>query len=176
SRETSPFEPAVVTIAMIHGGTAFNIIPEQVDLRGTVRAFDPALREQLLARVAELARTLGTAFGAEIDVATRLGCPAGINDAHMADVVRAAGSQELGAAAVEETPGTTWGDDMADFLAARPGGYFFVGSGNPGRGLDRAHHNPGFDFDEEALEVGTRVLARAALLALADPALQPRGA
>lgn len=173
SRETSPLESAVVTIAMIHGGTAFNIIPEQVELRGTVRAFDPALREQLIARVTALATTLGTAFNAEIEVTTRLGCPAVINDAHLADVVRAAGRQELGDAAVEETAGTTWGDDMADFLAARPGGYFFVGSGNPGLGLDRSHHNPGFDFDEDALEVGTRVLARAALLALADPTLAP---
>ncbi len=170
SRETSPLEPAVVTIAMIQGGTAFNIIPERVEMRGTVRAFDPALRERLLARVAEQARALANAFGAEAEVATRLGCPAVVNDARMTDLVRHAGRAELGADAVEETPGTTWGDDMADFLALRPGCYFFVGSGNPARGLDRAHHNPHFDFDEAALSVGARVLARAALDALADGA------
>jgi amidohydrolase len=167
SREAPPLEPAVLTIGMIQGGTAFNIIPERVEMRGTLRAFNPALRERLLARVAAQARDLGTAFRAEVDVTTRLGCAVVMNDRQMADLVREATSAELGAAAVVETPGTTGGDDMADFLALRPGCYFLVGSGNPDRGLDRSHHNPGFDFDEAALGVAARVLARAALTALA---------
>jgi amidohydrolase len=166
SREAPPLEPTVLTIGMINGGTAFNIIPERVEMRGTVRAFDPALRERLLGRVAAQARDLAAAFRADVEVTTRLGCAAVVNDPQMTDVVRRAVRAELGADAVVETPGTTGGDDMADFLALRPGCYFLVGSGNPDRGLDRSHHNPGFDFDEAALGVATRVLARAALTAL----------
>ncbi|HZS02545.1 MAG TPA: amidohydrolase [Chloroflexota bacterium] len=166
SREAPPLQPAVLTIGMIQGGTAFNIIPEQVELRGTVRAFDPALREHLLGRVAAQARDLAAAFRANADVTTRLGCAAVINDPAMAELVRQAAAAELGASAVVETPGTTGGDDMADFLARRPGCYFLVGSGNPDRGLAASHHNPGFDFDEAALGVAARVLGRAALAAL----------
>jgi amidohydrolase len=166
SREAPPLQPAVLTIGMIQGGTAFNIIPERVELRGTVRAFDPALREHLLGRVAAQARDLAAAFRATVEVTTRLGCAAVVNDAAMADLVRQATTAELGAAAVVETPGTTGGDDMADFLARRPGCYFLVGAGNPDRGLAASHHNPGFDFDEAALGVATRVLGRAALAAL----------
>ena len=166
SREAPPLQPAVLTIGMIQGGTAFNIIPERVELRGTVRAFDPALREHLLGRVAAQARDLAAAFRATVEVTTRLGCAAVINDPAMADLVRQAAAAELGAPAVVETPGTTGGDDMADFLARRPGCYFLVGSGNPDRGLVVSHHNPGFDFDEAALGVATRVLGRAALAAL----------
>jgi amidohydrolase len=166
SREAPPLEPAVLTIGMIQGGTAFNIIPERVELRGTVRAFDPALREHLLARVAAQARDLAAAFRATVEVTTRLGCAAVINDPATANLVRQAAAAELGAPAVVETPGTTGGDDMADFLARRPGCYFLVGSGNPDRGLAASHHNPGFDFDEAALGVAARVLGRAAIAAL----------
>jgi amidohydrolase len=166
SREAPPLQPAVLTIGMIQGGTAFNIIPERVELRGTVRAFDPGLREYLLSRVAAQARDLAAAFRATVDVTTRLGCAAVVNDPAMADLVRSAAAAELGAHAVVETPGTTGGDDMADFLARRPGCYFLVGSGNPDRGLAASHHHPGFDFDEAALGVATRVLGRAALAAL----------
>jgi len=163
SRETSPHETAVLTFGMIHGGTAFNIIPEQVDLRGTLRAFDPALRERLLARLAAMARDLAAAFRAEVEVRSRLGCQAVVNDPRIVDLVRRAATAELGADAVEDTVGTTGGDDMADFLAARPGCYFFVGAGNSARGLDQPHHNWHFDFDEAALGVAARVLTRATL-------------
>ncbi len=166
SREAPPLQPAVLTIGMIQGGSAFNIIPERVELRGTVRAFDPALREDLLARVAAQARDLGTAFRARVEVTTRLGCAAVVNDPAMAALVRHAAEAELGPESVVETPGTTGGDDMADFLARRPGCYFLVGSGNPARGLDCSHHHPGFDFDEAALGVAARVRGRAAIAAL----------
>jgi amidohydrolase len=167
SRETPPLEPAVLTIGMIHGGTAFNIIPERVDLRGTLRAFDPALRERLLARLAALTRELAAAFRAAAEVSTRLGCAAVVNDPRVTELVRRAAARELGPEAVVEVPGTTGGDDMADFLARRPGCYFLVGSGNPARGLDRPHHSPEFDFDETALGIAARVLARATLDTLA---------
>jgi amidohydrolase len=167
SRETGPLESAVLTIGMIQGGTAFNIIPERVELRGTLRAFDADLRERLLGRITAMARDLGAAFGAEVDVSSRLVCPAVVNDDQMVEVVRAAAVAELGAGAVDETPGTMGGDDMAEFLAERPGCYFFVGSANPARGLDQPHHNPRFDFDEAALSVATRVLTHATLDLLA---------
>ncbi len=170
SRETPPLETAVLTMGMIHGGTAFNVIPERVDLRGTLRAFDPALRERLLDRLRAMAHDLAAAFRAEVEITSRLGCQAVINDSGITEIVRRAAAAELGAEAVEDTPGTTGGDDMADFLAERPGCYFFVGGANPARGLDEPHHNWRFDFDEAALGVAARVLMRAALDVLARPA------
>lgn len=169
SRETSPQEPTVLTIGAVHGGTAFNIIPEQVELLGTLRTFDPRVREVLLERLVALSRGLTAAFRAEATVQTRPSCPAVVNDPALTELVRRAAAAELGEAAVVETRGTLGGDDMADYLALRPGCYFFVGARNEARGLDRSHHNPGFDFDEAALAVAARVLGRATLAALDGP-------
>jgi amidohydrolase len=166
SREKPPLEPAVATFGMIRGGTAFNVIPEEVELRGTIRALDPALRQYLLTRVGTLARDLAAAYRAEVEVTTRQGCTAVVNDRGMTDLVRGAIVAELGAEAVEESPGSTAGDDVADFLALRPGCYFLVGAANPSRGLDYSHHHPSFDFDEAALGIAARVLGRATLDAL----------
>lgn len=166
SRETSPQEPTVLTIGAIHGGTAFNIIPEQVELLGTLRTFEPRVRAYLLERVAALARDLAAAFRATATLRSRPSCPAVVNDPAMTELVRQAAARELGEGAVVDTRGTLGGDDMADYLALRPGCYFFVGARNEARGLDRSHHNPGFDFDEAALAIGARVLGRATLAAL----------
>jgi len=168
SREISPHEPVVLTIGAIHGGTAFNIIPERCELLGTLRTFDPQVRRYLLERVEGLARGLTAAFRAEATVHTRASCPAVVNDRELTELVRRAAAAELGEAAVVDTRGTLGGDDMADYLALRPGCYFFVGARNEARGLDRSHHNPGFDFDEAALEVAARVLGRATLAALTE--------
>ncbi len=163
SRETAPLETAVVTVAMIHAGTAFNIIPDRVEMRGTVRSFADDVRERTLRRVEEIAAGVAGAMRCKATLTTRFGTPPVVNDEAVTAVVREVAARVVSAERVVSQTPTTGGDDMAYFLQRAPGCYFAVGSCNRDRGLDAAHHNPRFDFDEEALVIGAKVLGGAAL-------------
>jgi amidohydrolase len=163
SRESPPVEPTVLTIGSIHGGTAPNIIPTRVELQGTFRMFDPALRERLLVRMRELITGIATAFSVKAEIRMTDSCPACVNDASMADFLRQVAERVVGPNNVLSGMRTTGADDMSLFLNAAPGCYFFVGGANPERGLDGPHHSPAFDFDERALDVGVQMLTTAAL-------------
>lgn len=162
SRETPPMEPAVLTIGSIHGGTAPNIIPAQVELQGTLRAFEPAVRDHLVSRLHELTQSIASSFRVQASLRMTDSCPACINDEAMAELVRGVAVETVGADAVRGSMRTAGADDMSLFLNATPGCYFFVGSANAGRGLDSPHHSPTFDFDEAALEIGVRMLVESA--------------
>jgi len=161
SRNVSPLETAVVTVGSVHGGDAFNIIPAQVDLSGTIRTYSPQVREMVLRRVREVVQGVATACGvtAELEI-TRL-TPAVINDADVASVVRAAAEAVVGPENVLSGGRTMGSEDAAYFMQDVPGCYFFVGSANPERGLNAPHHNPRFDLDEDALVLGVAVLMHA---------------
>ncbi len=164
SREISPFHPAVVTFGSIHGGEAFNVIADTVELRGTLRAYEASDRELLRQRIGEVARDVAKGMRAEAEYEIRRGCAACVNDAEMAALTRRAAEATVGADGV---PGgdqrQAASDDMASFLSARPGCYFFVGASNPARGIDAPHHSARFDIDEDALPIGLETLARATL-------------
>jgi amidohydrolase len=163
ARETPPVEPAVLTIGSIHGGTAPNIIPSRVELLGTLRAFEPVVRDRLLRRVGELVQAVPATMGVESSIEMTDCCPACINDRAMADLVRRVAVEVVGEERVTGSTRTTGADDMSLFLKAAPGCYFFVGGANAERGLNSPHHSPTFDFDERALEIGVDVLAGAAI-------------
>jgi amidohydrolase len=163
SRESPPMEPAVLTIGSIHGGTAPNIIPTRVELQGTLRVFDPALRQRLLGRLREQVSCVAAACRVEADFRLTESCPACINDANMSELVRGVAERLVGPRHVLDRTRTTGADDMSLFLDAVPGCYFFVGSANAERGLASPHHSPTFDFDERALDIGVQVLTSTAI-------------
>jgi amidohydrolase len=163
SREAPPLEPAVLTVGSIHGGTAPNIIPSRVELQGTLRAFEPGVRERLLRRLREVTCDLPKLMGVEAQLEMTDCCPACINDPTMTDLVRQVAADLASVERVTDTTRTTGAEDMALFLNAAPGCYFFVGAANAERGLASPHHSPTFDFDERALEVGVDVLTSTAV-------------
>jgi amidohydrolase len=163
SREAPPLEPAVLTIGSIHGGTAPNIIPSRVELQGTLRAFEPGVRERLLRRLHELTCDLPKLMGVEARLEMTDCCPACINDPAMTDLVRQVAADLVSVERVTDSTRTTGAEDMALFLNAAPGCFFFVGAANAERGLASPHHSPSFDFDERALEIGVDVLTSTAL-------------
>jgi amidohydrolase len=168
SREIAPFNPAVVSFGMIHGGTAGNIVPDVVELGGTVRAFAAADRDHLLRRLAELASSVAGAMRATAELEVGSGTGACVNDPAITALVRRAAVAALGEAGIAPGDGRqTPSDDMSVFLDAVPGCYFFVGAGNPARGITAPHHSSHFEIDEDALTIGAEVLARAALEYLA---------
>jgi len=161
SRNVSPLETAVVTVSTVHGGDAFNIIPAQVEMTGTIRTYDPATRETVLRRVREVIEGVAAACGAEAEFKIAPLTPALINDAKVADVVRAAAEAVVGPENVSSGERTMGSEDAAFFLREVPGCYFFLGSANAERGLNAPHHNPRFDFDEDALPLGVAILMHA---------------
>jgi amidohydrolase len=162
SREVPPTLAAVVTLGSIHGGQAFNVIPDEVVLLGTIRTFDAALRGSMPERVTRIASGIAEALGCRAEVEVRPGNPPVVNDAGVADLARRAAARVVGEENVVEPEPTMGGEDMAVYFERAPGCFVFVGSANPEHGLDQPHHSPRFDFDEDALLVGTQFLLEVA--------------
>jgi amidohydrolase len=165
SRETSPFSPAVITIASIHAGSAFNIIPEQAVVQGTMRAFSNEHRQYLQRRTQEVAQGVATAMGGSCTLNWVDGCPPCFNDPTMTEVVYKAAVATVGEQEVDDSEAvmTTGSDDMACFLNAVPGCYFIVGAHNEAKEAKYPHHHPRFNIDEDALPIAVEVLTRATL-------------
>ena len=171
TRERSPAQAAVLTIGAIHGGTAGNVIADRVEMRGTLRTYDPTLRGDLKRRIEELTAGVASAMRGSAQVEWEEGAyPPTVNDPAITALVRRAAEQVVGKEGVVEHEASLGGDDMAFFCAAAPGCYFRVGSANPERGLDAPHHSARFDFDEACLPIGVEVLVRATLDFLAQGA------
>lgn len=157
SRNVDPLQPGIVTVGQFHAGQAFNIIPHEAQLSGTIRSFDDAVHEQLETRLRDVIQHTAAAFGATVDWQYRRGYPVLVNDPKMGDIVRAAAKTVVGEQNVVTPKATLGGEDMAYFLRERPGCFFFVGSAATA-GDVFPHHNPRFNIDEAALPIGAQVM------------------
>ncbi len=154
SREVDPTGSAVVTVGSIIAGEAFNVIPDTAVIKGTVRTLDPEIREQIAERLPALAKGIGEAMRAEVDVWYFKGYPSMMNDPAMTDIVREAAASVVGQENVIETPVGMGGEDFARFLEQRPGSFFRVGTRNEDRNIVFGHHHPRFDVEEEGMAAG----------------------
>jgi amidohydrolase len=154
SREVDPIGSAVVTVGSIVAGEAFNVIPDTAVIKGTVRTLDPAVREQIAERLPALAKGIGEAMRADIDVWYFKGYPSMVNDPAMTDIIRGAAASVVGEENVVETPVGMGGEDFARFLEQRPGSFFRVGTRNEERDIVYGHHHPRFDVEEEGMAAG----------------------
>ncbi len=156
SRNVDPQQTAVVSVGQIHGGTAFNIIPDEVTLGGTVRTFDEGIRQIVLNRLRSIVEGTAQLWGGSAELSLSAIAPAVVNDPQVTAVVRSVAEELLGPEAVlqERTMGS---EDAAFFLREIPGCYFFVGAA-PGDRPVAAHHNPHFDIDEKALTIGLALM------------------
>ena len=156
SREISPLDSAVVTIGSIHGGTAFNIIPNSVQMIGTARSFTEATGRALPEKIGRIVTATAAACGVTARIRYERINGATVNDAKMADLLIDVASRLLGDENVETDTRTLGGEDMSVYLDRVPGCFFFVGCAR--EGAMRPHHSPEFDIDERALAVGTVVM------------------
>lgn len=167
ARNVNPQQAAVLTFGAIHGGEAFNVIPAQVEMRGTFRYFEPEAGKLLARRLEEVARGVAESLGCSAALAVSDLTPAVINDeATTRGVLQAA--QTLFPAESVDTGGhfTMGAEDFAFYQQQIPASYFFVGSTNAQRGLVYGHHHPQFDFDEAVLPRAAALMAQSALEAL----------
>lgn len=162
ARNVPPLKSAVVSVTSLHGGEAFNVVPETVELRGTIRSFDPEVRQLVLRRVEQIVNGVSTAMGCEAQLELWRVTPAVINDPTLSERVRAVAERLLPQAEIDIQERTMGSEDMAYMMETIPGCYFFVGSANPQQGLDAPHHHPKFDFDEQALPRAAALMAAAA--------------
>jgi amidohydrolase len=165
SRRIDPVKEAVISIGTIHGGTAENIIPEEVELTGTIRSFDQGVREQLHAEL-EKAFQVAQAMGGDFRLAIEEGYPVMVNEERMAELIREVAIDLLGEEKVLPREPAMGAEDFSYFLAQAPGAMFRLGIK---RGEMRPGHSPHFDLDEEALPIGAAILAESARRYLASP-------
>jgi amidohydrolase len=166
SRETPPLQAAVLSITTLKAGTAFNIIPDTVEMAGTFRCFDPDLREKLLASLRRTAEGVAASLRCSAQVRGEFLTPAVINDPAMTRIAREVSAEIVGTDQVIRPEPMTGSDDLAYFWQKVPGCYAFVGSARPDWSPAPAHHNAKFDLDESALEIGADLLVRCARKAL----------
>ncbi len=160
ARRTDPLHSAVLTIGSFHAGDAPNVIPGRAELAGTVRTFDPELRERMPRLIEEIAGGVARAHGAECALAYQLGYRAVVNDPAVAGLVREVAARVAGADALAEMAPIMGGDDFSAYQAEVPGCYAFVGAGSEESGATYAHHHPRFRIDERALATGVRLQRR----------------
>ncbi|THD82953.1 amidohydrolase [Aliigemmobacter aestuarii] len=156
SRNLYALDEAVVSVTMIHTGTASNIIPEDGMFCATIRCFRPEVREMLRRRFHEIVEGTAAAFGVRAEIDYDWGYPATINTPEKADFAARVAAEVVGEAAVDaRSPREMGSEDFSYMLEARPGAYLFMGTG-PGAGL----HHPAYDFNDEAAPVGASFFAR----------------
>ncbi len=164
SRNIAPLQPAVVSVTTVNSGTAFNVIPQEATLTGTIRTFDLDVRKQVLERFERIVRGVGETMGCEVQIEVLRVTPAVINNDSVTTKVQETVRRILPASHLETASYMTMGaEDMAFMQEKVPGCYFFVGSNNKERHLDYGHHHPKFDFDEEALPRAAALMAAAAV-------------
>ena len=166
--------PAVLSFGIVDGGSRYNIVPDSVELQGTLRSFDPAMREQALDSLKNIAEHVAAAHGASIDGQIPLiSNPVLVNDEALAVAVRNSLVQINGAAQVAEAKPWMASEDFALFAQAVPSVYFFVGVTPKDQDAAQApaNHSPKFFVDEDALRVGMQSMLQASLdyLSATDP-------
>jgi len=161
SRRVDPLDPVVVSICTVHGGDAFNVIPEAVEMTGTCRTLSETLHEKLPGMIEDVARGAARASGCELEFSLERGTPVLENEAgayeRLAERFRSLGGT------IRNIQPTMGGEDFSYYLQRVPGAFAFLGVGGDGS-VDRAKlHSGRFDLDEAALPLGTALLASMAL-------------
>jgi amidohydrolase len=159
SRNVHPLESAVVSVGSLRGGTAFNIIPPDIEMLGTIRTFKPDVRALVLKRLHEIVEGISDSLGCVAEIKLCSVTPAVTNDSALVQRVQEITSELFPDATIDTNAVTMGSEDFAFMMQDIPGCYVFVGSANLEKGLDAKHHHPKFDFDETALVKAAALLS-----------------
>jgi amidohydrolase len=163
SREVSPFEPCVLTIGKISGGTASNIIADRVEMEGTFRTLNQKLNKNFPKQLERIIKGITNGMNADYSLDFDFVYPVLVNDKNMALLVAEAAKDVVGEKNVLIPEQSMGGDDVAVLLQNVPGCHFFLGSSNQKKGLNSPLHNPNFNFDEDCLVIGVEVIIQTIL-------------
>jgi hippurate hydrolase len=168
ARNVDPIDSAVISVGFMRGGSAYNVIPDELHIGGSVRSFRPEVQALLEKRMGEVARGIATAHGTTCDFSYRRGYPPTINDAAEAEFAAEVAAEICGEANVSMTIAPSLGgEDFSYMLQKRPGAMLWLGNG-PGEG-GCFLHNTKYDFNDTALPYGVSFFVRLAERFLARP-------
>jgi len=160
SRHIAPFDAAVVSLGTVNGGHTQNVIPDRVELSGTLRFTEARVQAQIHAEIRR-AFEVARALGGDYELRFEIGSLPMVNHPRAVDVIQAVAGAMLGADNVLPIEKDLGAEDFGSFLALAPGAMFMLGARREGD--VRFAHNPTFDIDEAALPLGSAILAQAAL-------------
>ncbi|MER9462832.1 M20 aminoacylase family protein [Mesorhizobium sp. M0586] len=150
SRKTDPMESLVISVTKLKAAEAYNVIPDHVEIAGTVRTLAPALRDFAEREILASAQGIARGFGADVEFKYRRSVPVTFNHTEETNLSVTAAGNLVGAASVDDKVGISMGaEDFAYMLEARPGAMIFLGNGS-----SPSLHNPAYDFNDEALSYG----------------------
>jgi amidohydrolase len=154
SRQISPLKSAVISVCTIHGGSAFNIIPDQVKLGGTIRTLNNDVRLDIFEKLQSLVKNVTEAHGCKAQTNIIEAYPPLINDPQMSDFVMEIAKELVGDHAQWATEPSMGGEDFAYYLQRKPGAFFWLGGRDPKQETIYYNHNPKFDVNEESFLYG----------------------
>ncbi|MBV4415636.1 M20 metallopeptidase family protein [Clostridium tyrobutyricum] len=161
-RDVDPMKQAVVSVGVFQSGSIYNAIAGRAELRGTIRSLDEDVRESVYDHIKKIVNHMCDAMGAHCTI-TRSPCTYVLqNDPKITSIVLKAGKEVVGNAAHPISPFMS-SEDFSHYLQKVPGCFFFVGIGNPEKGIVYPQHHSKFDIDEDAMIYGMEVLSRSAL-------------
>ena len=162
AREIPAVKPSVLTIGHVKAGFAYNVIPSEVLIEGTIRALEEDVRQELAKRIGEIAEATAKAFRGEAEYEMIWGAPPVINDAGMAKLAADCARDVVGDDMVIDhlDAPNMGGEDFAYYLEKAPGAFMFLSSSNPEKHTDVPHHNPLFNVDEDVFWIGSAIFVR----------------
>tara|TARA_B100001057_G_scaffold264107_1_gene264217 strand:+ start:1562 stop:2734 length:1173 start_codon:yes stop_codon:yes gene_type:complete len=153
SRYIDPQEPVVLSVTQFHGGDAYNVIPNEIEMKGTVRCFSSKVQESIENQMEQITSSICSAYGADYELGYERRYPATINTAEEVTISEKVAKNISGDEMVHTSPTPSMGsEDFAFMLQERPGSYIWIGNGD-GEGSCMLH-NPGYDFNDEILPIG----------------------
>jgi amidohydrolase len=165
-------EPAVVTVGKFSGGVRNNIIPEEVEMHGTIRAFDTLMQKEIHEKIRRTAVSIAESQGAVAEVDIIIQYPVTVNHPQLTAQMLPSLFQAIGEDYVQVTRPVTWAEDFSFYANQVPGLFFFLGGMPPGQDPLKApsHHTPDFFIDESGFDEGVKTLAQLALDYMEDKA------
>ena len=158
---------AVVTVGSLHGGVRSNIIPEEVEMVGTIRTLDMGMRDQVHQRLREIATNVAESMGAtaEVQVPYTTSYPVTHNDEDLTEMMLPTVIRTAGKDMVQHRDAITGAEDFSFFAQEVPGLFLFLGARPPDRTAEEAaaHHTPDFFLDESSMKTGVRLLTNLTL-------------
>ncbi|NLZ48798.1 MAG: amidohydrolase [Clostridiales bacterium] len=163
SREIPPTDPAVITVGSIHGGSAQNIIPEEVNISGIIRTLKTEHREYAIKRVTETVEGIVKAMRGYCEINIEESYPCLYNDDFMVEKVRECAINIIGEDNIIDLEEPSMGvESFAYFCMERPGAFYYLGCGNREKGIIHPAHGSFFDIDENCLPIGVAIQCKIA--------------
>ena len=159
SRDKDPLSPSVLSMCAINGGFTTNVIPSEVKLMGTFRAMDESWRFNAHKRMQDVAEGIAKSSGAEIDFKIDVGYPTVYNDPVITERAKSIAVSTVGENNVEEGELRMGAEDFGYYSQKIAGCFFRLGTGNKQKNITSGVHTPTFDIDEDAIEIGMRMMA-----------------